>query len=78
MEFKPFEIPESILTNGEKLEKAENYEKWLEKLNNAKNIKEKFNEMNNKIYDNELTKLIIKEKRNILKKNHLWLLGNAL
>ena len=36
--------------------KAENYEKeWLEKLNNAKkNIKEKFNEMNNKIYDNEL------------------------
>ena len=63
---EPFEIPESILNEWREIgKKAENYEKeWLEKLNNAKkNIKEKFNEMNNKIYDNELTKLIIKEKQ---------------
>ena len=63
---EPFEIPESIFNEWREIgKKAENFEKeWLEKLNNAKkDIKEKFNEMNNKIYDNELTKLIIKEKQ---------------
>ena len=60
-----FEIPKNILnewraigSNGELLEKD-----WLKELNKSKeNIKNKFNNFNNKIFRDELNDLIFKEK----------------
>ena len=63
--YPPFEIPENILkewrligSKGELLEKD-----WLARLNKSKDgIKNTFNEFNNKIFKDKLSKLILKEK----------------
>ena len=63
--YPSFQIPENILnewrsigSKGELLEK-----KWLSELNSSKeSIKNKFNELNNKIFKEELNNLIFKEK----------------
>ena len=61
-----FDVPNNILeewrqigSKGEILEKE-----WLSKLNNSKNeIKNSFNQLNNKIFREELNKLIFSEKK---------------
>ena len=76
-----FEIPKNILnewraigSNGILLEKD-----WLKELNKSKeNIKNKFNNFNNKIFRDELNDLIFKEKEKYFNDNLRWLLDNVL
>ena len=66
----PFEIPEDILTEWRQIgAKGENLEKdWLKELNKSKaNIKENFNQFNNKIYRDKLNELITLEKEKYFK-----------
>ena len=61
----PFEIPDEILRDWREIgAKGEMLEKdWLNELNKSKpEIKEKFNNLNNKIFKNELNNLIASEK----------------
>ena len=66
----PFEIPEKILkewrligSKGEALEKN-----WLKELNKSKtNVKESFNQLNNRIFKDELNELITSEKEKYYK-----------
>ncbi len=68
--YPPFEIPEEILKEwrsigdkGEALEKS-----WLNELNKSKPlIKENFNRLNNKLFKDELNKLITSEKEKYFK-----------
>ena len=66
----PFEIPEDILREWRQIgAKGENLEKdWLKELNKSKaNIKENFNQFNNKIYRDKLNELITLEKEKYFK-----------
>ena len=66
----PFEIPEDILTEWRQIgAKGENLEKdWLKELNKSRaNIKENFNQFNNKIYRDKLNELITLEKEKYFK-----------
>ena len=66
----PFEIPEDILTEWRQIgAKGESLEKdWLKELNKSKaNIKENFNQFNNKIYRDKLNELITLEKEKYFK-----------
>ncbi len=61
----PFEIPDEILRDWREIgAKGEILEKdWLNELNKSKpEIKEKFNNLNNRIFKNELNNLIASEK----------------
>ena len=63
-----FDIPNNILESGGKSDLKGNLEKeWLSELNNSKKeIKNSFNQLNNKIFREELNKLIFSEKRTLL------------
>ena len=66
----PFEIPEDILREWRQIgAKGESLEKdWLKELNKSKaNIKENFNQFNNKIYRDKLNELITLEKEKYFK-----------
>ena len=68
--YPSFEIPKEILNEWRSIgSKGELFEKeWLNDLNNSKeSIKNKFNELNNKIFKKELNDLIFKEKEKYFK-----------
>ncbi len=68
--FEPFEIPKEVLIQWREIgKKAGSFEAdWLKILNKSKqNIKDKFNELNSKIYDQEISKLITQEKEKYFK-----------
>ena len=63
--YPPFEIPENILKEWRKIgQQGEVLEKnWIDTLNKSKpEIKEKFNILNNKLYNKDLGELIYSEK----------------
>ncbi len=64
--YEPFEIPKEILNEWRQIgNKGINLESsWLESLNKSKDdIKQKFNKTNNKIYNDDLKKMIYQEKK---------------
>ena len=66
----PFEIPEDILKEWRSIgNKGETLEKnWLNDLNKSKSeIKEKFNQLNNKLFKDDLNNLITSEKEKYFK-----------